>query len=363
MGKLRTSCLVMAAAAMAACGPTGAGGGGDDDTTAGADASSGGPDGGGGPGTIDASPPDDASCGAQQEDIALISLGDPPDLLIVLDRSGSMATPPGFPFGPFDPTKWDVMTDALQDTTQTYENNINFGLAVFPTDDLCGLSPGTAVSIAPQNSSSIVGAMNGMGPNGNTPAHLALQNALSVYQSIPVNSAGQYVLFATDGLPNCGGNPVVADQASETETVQAVTALANAGIKTFVLGFGDFLGSDPQVLNDAAQAGQVPKVGGPPYFYHATNAAELDAALLAIAGGIIPPSCEYELTSQPPDPDLVTVTLDGTAVPRDPNHNDGWDYHPDASTITFFGSWCTALESGSVASVNFSFGCPGPTVE
>jgi hypothetical protein len=172
-----------------------------------------------------------------------------------------------------------------------------------------------------------------------------------------VNSAGRFVLFATDGLPNCaGGDPEIA---SDAETVAAVTALFDAGIPTYVLGFGSF--ADPTILNDAAVAGGKPKMGSTKY-YQANNAAELDAALQQIAGGVIVPSCSYQLASVPPVPDNVTVTLDGMVVPRSTAHTDGWDYHPDAMTITFFGSYCSQIMSGSVADVSFVYGCPGPVI-
>jgi hypothetical protein len=169
--------------------------------------------------------------------------------------------------------------------------------------------------------------------------------------------AGRYVLFATDGLPNCGGgNP---DTASDTETVAAVTALFNAGIKTYVLGFGQFGGSP--TLNNAAIAGGVPKPGNTKY-YEANNAAELDMALQQIAGGLIVPSCSFQLASLPPDPDNVTVTLNGMVVPRSPSHTNGWDYHPDPMTFTFFGSYCTQIMQGAMTNVSFVYGCPGPVI-
>lgn len=305
---------------------------------------------------------DAGNCGAQQEDIELINLGDPPDMLIVLDRSGSMILPIDFT-DPFGPNRWAVMRAALQAVTERYESNINFGLSVFPTDNLCGVTPGTDVAIGPDNAAPIVSFMNSTSANGNTPAHLALEDASAIYASIPVNPEGRFVLFATDGVPNCGGDPVVEDQASDTETVAAVTALASSGINTFVIGFGDPFALPTSTLNNAALAGGVPRGGGPPHYYEASNAAELEMALETIAGGVITPSCSYELVSLPPEPDNVTVTVDGTAVPRDPNHQNGWDYHPDASTITFFGSYCDMLINGSIGSVAFVYGCRGPVVE
>jgi hypothetical protein len=300
-------------------------------------------------------------CGAQTEEIELINQGDPPDLLIVLDRSGSMMMPPGMNLT--GPTKWQIMTDALEQLLDLRESNIRFGLTVFPTDEDCAVDPGARVEIALDNAQPINGYLDSTGPGGNTPAHFALQEALAYYATIPVNPEGRYVLFATDGIPNCGGDPPNVDIETNAETVAAVEDLAAADIHTFVLGFGGLFGLDPETLNDAAQAGLEPRPNGPPYFYHADDASELQSALDAIAGGIIFPSCSFDLASQPPVPDDVAVYFDGNAVPRTSSHTDGWDYHPDSSTITFFGSYCDMLQSGQVEEVDFIFGCPGPQID
>ena len=126
-------------------------------------------------------------------------------------------------------------------------------------------------------------------------------------------------------------------------------------------GFGTF-GLPAGVLNDAAVAGGVPKMGANK-FYEANNAAELDAALQAIAGGVIVPSCTFQLASAPPDPNNVTVTINGVAVPRSPSHTNGWDYFPNPMTITFFGMYCETIKMGAMTNVAFVYGCPGPIVE
>lgn len=346
-----------------ACGPTAKGNGNTNENGA-VDAAVTQYDGGAGSdggGVTDAYvPPDAELCGEQTEEIEIINLGDPPDLLIVLDRSGSMMLAPGFP--PLGASKWNIMKASLQTVLAAREANIQFGLTVFPTDNDCGVDPGARVDIQLFNATPIMSYLNSTSPNGNTPAHFGLQEALAYYNTIPVNPAGRYVLFATDGIPNCGGSPPDVDIETPTETVAAVTALANAGIHTFVLGFGGILGLDPAVLNDSAQAGLEPIPGGPPYFYQADDAASLQAVLDTIAGGIIIPSCAFELTSLPPVPDDVAVYFDGVAVPRNPSQLNGWDYYPDAGTITFFGTYCDQLTSGQVSEVDFMFGCPGPVV-
>jgi hypothetical protein len=337
-----------------ACGPTpkGNGGGGDDDDD--------------GPPAdafvetyFDSSGTDpDSSCGAQMTQIGVVNLGDPPDLLVVLDRSGSMSeAPPVFP--PVFDTKWNIMKNALISIATQKDQNIKFGLLEFPSDQNCAADATPEVAIALGAHTPIANYFAARSPGGNTPAHVALGSALAYYQSIPVNSAGRYVLFATDGLPNCqGGDP---NAASDMATVAAVTALKNAGIPTYVLGFGTF-GLNTGVLNDAATAGGKAK-SGTTKFYEANNANDLAMALQAIAGGIIVPSCTFQLASAPPDPMNVTVTINGVAVPRSPSHTNGWDYYPNAMTITFFGSYCSQIMMGATTNVEFIYGCPGPVLQ
>ncbi|MEO8700721.1 MAG: vWA domain-containing protein [Kofleriaceae bacterium] len=332
-----------------ACGPTPKGHGADDGDD---DVDDAGPTGDGNVNTADA-----PSCGAQQEMIGVVNLGDPPDLLIVLDRSGSMQAPPST-FPPIFTPKWSIMRDGLHTVSLAKDQQIKFGLLEFPSDDNCASDAAAEVPVALGASPAIASYFAGRSPNGNTPAHVALTSALTYYNSIPVNTAGRYVLFATDGLPNCsGGNP---DVASDAETVAAVTALKTAGIPTYVLGFGTF-GLPAGVLNDAAVAGGKARAGATK-FYEANSANDLTMALDAIAGGVIVPSCSYQLASAPPVPDDVTVTVNGVVVPRSTAHTNGWDYFPNAMTITFFGTYCDQITMGAITDVEFVYGCPGPVI-
>lgn len=336
----------------AACGPTGTHGNGNGDD----DGSGGGGDANGGSNHVYMDAPIDEQCGAQQQNIGVVSLGDPPDLLVVLDRSGSMTSPP-VTFPPIFIPKWTLMRDALVQVTTVQDQNIKFGLLEFPSDDNCSADAVPEVGIALGSHTGFTSYFAARSPNGNTPAHIGLGDALAYFNTIPVNPAGRYVLFATDGLPNCsGGDP---NTASDAETVAAVTSLYNAGIKTFVLGFGTF-GLNTGVLNDAATAGGEAKPGVTK-FYEANNATDLQMALQAIAGGVIVPSCKFALQSAPPNPDDVTITVNGMVVPRDTSHTmNGWDYYPDAMTITFFGSYCDTIEMGASTDVKFVYGCQGP---
>jgi hypothetical protein len=301
---------------------------------------------------------DAATCGAQTQNIGVMNLGDPPDMLVVLDRSGSMNSPPAT-FPPTFTTKWASMKTSLTSVVTAKQQQIKFGLLEFPSDDNCAATAAPKVNIGLGSGPGVTNYFSNRSPNGNTPAHIGLASALTYFNSLPVNPAGRYVLFATDGLPNCLGG--VPETASDAQTVAAVTALFNAGIKTYVLGFGQFAGM-AGVLNDAAVAGGKAKPGATKY-YEATNAAELSAAFQQIAGGVIVPSCSFQLQTTPPDPNNVTVTINGVSVPRSPSHATGWDYSPNAMTITFFGAYCDQIKAGTMTNVSFAYGCPGPVVD
>jgi hypothetical protein len=265
-------------------------------------------------------------------------------------------TSPPTTFPPVFDSKWNIMKSALNMVVSAKDQSIKFGVLEFASDDNCAVDANPEVAIQLGAKTATASYLAGRQPASNTPAHLGLQSALTYYQSIPVNPAGRYVLFATDGLPNCeGGDP---NAASDASTVAAVTALYNAGIPTYVVGFGTF-GLNTGVLDSAAIAGGKAKPGNPK-FYEANNANDLNMALQAIAGGIIVPSCSFALQSAPPDPNLVTVKINGMAIPRDMAHQNGWDYHPDAMTITFFGSYCSQIMMGANTNVSFVYGCSGP---
>jgi len=347
---MRGTWLVMA---LAACGPAAKqpAGSGPDANTGGCDAPI-------GTSGIDAdeTPVDAASCGAQMQNIGVVNLGDPPDLLVVLDRSGSMTDFPAV-FPPVFNTKWNLMQDALKSITMMKDQAIKFGLMDFSSDGNCGVSTTPNIALALGAAPSFVSYYATRAPSGNTPSHLALGAALTYFNSIPVNPAGRYVLFATDGLPNCkGGDP---NMTSYPETVAAVAALHTAGIPTYVLGLDSF--ANQTVLNDAAVAGGEALPGLTKY-YNAADPTSLANALQTIAGGIVVPSCTFQLASAPPDPTNVTVTVNGVAVPRSPSHSTGWDYYPDAMTITFFGATCATIQSGANTAVDFEYGCPGQVI-
>ncbi len=268
---------------------------------------------------------------------------DPPDLLMVVDKSGSMDR--DLDNGD---RKWTVMRTALSSVATGYENDIKLGMMLYPNGNEC--APGNVVTpLGLQSAGSISGQLGGVDPRGFTPTHTTLQAALTHYNGLAENPAGRYVLLATDGLPNCA--PGNNEGETVDQSVAAVTALAGAGIPTYVLGFGSIGNNNPEVLRRMAEA------GGTGNFHPAGSLDELQDALEQIVGELIVPPCTFELTAAPEDLDRVEVLFDDQVIELDRARENGWDYDDTANSMTFYGSSCSLLQSGDIENVQIDFGC------
>jgi hypothetical protein len=321
----RRSLLVpLALALCAACGSIGGG-----DVTGGNGADGGA--GGGGP--------VDSEC--QQVEPIQMPTGDPADLFLVVDKSGSMEDP--LETGQ---DKWPVMRDALNTVVQQYENGIRFGLMLYPVGDSCAAGDVDA-QLAMQNAGPIGGQLGGTYPEGGTPTHTTLAAARSYYAGV-TSPGARYVLLATDGEPNCG-DPNDDEAPTVTESIDAIEALAGDSINTFVLGFGGNVNNYPATLQAMAAA------GGTGDYFAANSPEELAAALGAIAGEVGLPSCSFRLDRDQEGNDLI-VYQDDELVGQDPSHQDGWDYDPGTNTVTFYGPACDAILGGQTDNVKIQFG-------
>jgi hypothetical protein len=306
------------------------GGGGDDD----------------GPGEFE--PPPDAAVCDETVPITVTQTQKTPDMLLVVDKSGSM----GDPLGGIAQSKMDIMKQAMQQVLPGQSASIRFGLEIYPTDNAC--AAGTAIApIASNNANNVVLQLNNVQPGGSTPTFKALDEAGRYFQTIPVNPDGRFVLLATDGLPNCGAD---SQTPSNSQSIASARALSQQGIKVFVIGFGDVSAADPAFLTQMAQA------GGTGDFFAANSPQQLQAALQSISGTVVEASCSFALASRPQDESKLAVTLDGQDVPRDPSHNTGWDYDSGSNTITFYGDTCASIQSGTGSNVGVDYGCGGVVI-
>jgi hypothetical protein len=351
----------------------------------------------------------DGSCGGTQ----LVGSQRPINLLVVLDRSGSMdSTPQGFSVN-----KWDAVRGALAGALQARQDRLTVGLELYPHDpndevplacdpDVCCTTPDdyTDAIVVPLAAGEaavpdIVTTLDDVGPGGGTPTAAALNLAFDYFAS----SAGQalegerFVLLATDGGPNCNADntcdaqtctanidndlPFTINQCSPSatgpsfcldaeNTVAAAQDLADAGIKTIVVGIP---GSEAyaDVLDAVAIAGGAPNtVGGDDYYaVTAQGGVEgLENTLRGITTELIR-SCEIQLESAPPDPRLVNVQVDGEIIPylildgaeaADAGGLDGWTLDDTTSppTVVLQGASCDLMLENGAESVEIVFGCP-----
>ncbi|MEZ4366257.1 MAG: VWA domain-containing protein [Kofleriaceae bacterium] len=281
-----------------------------------------------------------------------------PDVVIALDRSCSMKKLID------GVSKWALAVDAITSVTTSHAGDVRWGLNLFPDVDAnsCGqgasaipVGDGTEVAIQALLAASL-SPTDANYPDG--PCVTNIDSAMAQAAETPafaVDDRPGFVLLVTDGAQSgcsqAGGNAGTATLIGDLHD--------DAGITTFVVGFGDEVNAAK--LNQFAELGGAPLAGATKY-YQADDAAELDAALATIAGLVV--SCEFHAAEPPPDLDAVYAFFDDAiAVPRAPDHGDGWDYDPATQTFTFYGDACAQLQRGEVTDIDFVYGCPAPALD
>ncbi len=308
----------------------------------------------------------------------LTLLGEPPNLYFVLDRSGSMN----------DDNKWFTIRSVIADVMHRIGPRARFGAAVFPnpsaTDscsvgvEVMSLTPGDAPA------GTYGPAAEGFTFSTNVPASGGTPTAATFTALMPTITAFSgktFVILATDGGPNCDaaitcdssacipniesdpgclpdsgpncctGEPL--DCLDSEATVKAITALAAAGVPTYVVGVP---GSGPYaaLLDQMALAGGTARPPTP--YYYAVDTADTAAftATLSTVAAKITAACVLTLSAPPPDPNDVNVYLDGVVVPADPTN--GWTI--SGATITLQGTTCASVLAGDALDLRIVAGCP-----
>ena len=144
--------------------------------------------------------------------------------------------------------------------------------------------------------------------------------------------------------------------------MQAITDARNAGFPTTVLGIATAGGMAEMTLDEMAVAGGRPRTGSPRYTPVA-NIAELTSGLHTLIG--INPPCTFSVPP-PPNSDTsrsrIRVRVDGTDIPRDPTHLNGWDFVDATQTsVEVYGPACDALMTDPPHTVTIAFSCGGIT--
>lgn len=285
-------------------------------------------------------------CGVQTFPLEAV----PPDLLLVLDHSGSMQELPDGTLCPSCTTmqKWSQVTAAIQDVVAQTDATTRWGLKIFPDDGACGAAAPPAVAVGPGSGAAVTGAIaaNPITAMGSTPTRLAVAAGAAYLRALP-DANPKYLVLATDGLPTCAQGAVNQTLGDAAGAVAAVAAAAGQGVPTFVVGIGA-VAAAAATLDDLAAAGGTARPGAPRY-YPVSSTADLVAVLAAIQQKV---SCQFHLQVAPPDPQRVGVTADGVAVARA-----DWVLGADGLTVTLTGAACAAVTSGATKTVAAVLGC------
>lgn len=275
----------------------------------------------------------------------------PPNLLLVLDKSGSMKDP--ISVGSRT-SKLQDMKDAVNALLDQGTGKIRFGLLPFPGGGHCTIGA-IEVDIADDSVATVRRKVNGLLQGGGTPTGDSL-NVAKEYAGLNDQTRRNFVMLVTDGMPTCPNGAGDDENDADNElALQAVKALRTNKIDTFVIGVGEGVNnSNPQLLNDMAEAGGWARAGDPKY-YQANTLEGLKTILSDIGGMVV--GCSQSLGTKPDFPAYLWVYFDGKVVPRD--RQNGWDYDAGRNQIDFFGSFCDQLRTGAVGKVDVEMGC-GP---
>ena len=296
-----------------------------------------------------------------------------PDVLILLDRSGSMMT--DIPVPPYRPL-WHIITSSiLQIVESPRDDQVWFGLMSFPGPS-CGCTHPEPEEIhvgpMPGAYEAIRDAFTGLEVCGGTPIARSLQSAGSFLMT-STSEHPRYVLLATDGAPNC--NPLLDPDTctctspigclggewclDEEATYAALDLMCEAGIKTFVLGMMGWTYEYHWVLENMALHGCTHR------YYAADDPEAIDEALDDIMRYVA--DCNVGVRcSRIPDPDLVNFYLrpGGDVIPRSLEHETGWDWVEPCTEgegvgqVAFFGEHCEHLLATGLDGVRGTHGCP-----
>src|SRR5262245_17088496 len=211
-----------------------------------------------------------------------------PNIMFVLDRSGSMDEDPNGKLG-VHPTKWELLQAAVVKTVTQFGTQVPFGMEMYTslafTDAGCFMDTKIDVEPAHDTSGSIIAMVKAAMPADITNTGDAIRRA-AIDPVMMDATRGQYIVLITDGDPNCNsGEPkYTIDQIS-------MAAAQNPSIHTFVVGFDGSGGVQPANLNDMANAGKEPIAGcngnTVPCYYSASNAQKFNDAIDMIINHVV----------------------------------------------------------------------------
>ncbi len=316
----------------------------------------------------------------------------PPNVILILDKSGSMVNPELFwdddnddadddgfvdqnPMMMATPkvSRWRSLHDVVTLIGSSFDDKINLGATLFPSVDAqavlgqaaCLVNDTPEIAVMPMNAANVLAGIPAAGDEslaGGTPAEKGVTTSYNHLKGL--SGPNQPIaILVTDGAANCSTS--APDDMSlldyDENLVPSVSAaFANDGIPTYVVGIDISSEPDSQgiitfdVLNDVAVAGGVPREGVEK-FYNATNKLELQEVLAGILIGVLDCSIPFP-DGFPPD---TEPTIDNYPQPLDPDADcsmeDGWKLYEDGEhpIIELCGSLCTGFQESGVLELKF----------
>ena len=272
------------------------------------------------------------------ETLEVVARPEPPKVMVVLDRSGSMAGEP-----------WDHAISAVDGLLEAYPDFL-FGLAMYPAVGEEQSCKAGKVSVASETGAQpkihdvlFANDSRAIKDNGYTPTSSTLDVARKALIPPPDDHHERFVLLVTDGQPNCNAEGPEKYSADVPATLAALDALLADNVKTFVVGYRteQFAG----VMTDMA------KHGGTTKHYPVEDAASLSAALGEVAVSVAP--CTFGLDAQPPGAEFVRVLLDGKELELS---SDGFQLSTDG-TVSLGVQSCATMRDGKEHAIKVLVEC------
>lgn len=265
----------------------------------------------------------------------------PPQVMLVLDKSGSMVlndwdhdADPDTP----ELTRWRSLHGVVEGIVAGFDAQMELGAVLFPSlaaranyAQACLMSATPETPVGPLQGAVVLAALppadaDGATIQGGTPATAGIKLAVE-HLSGREPGPRRYLVLVTDGAANCKEDPAstheIADVYDEALAPTVAAAHAEHGIATFVVGVDIQDITSPVLpdgqpdatntherLNEVAIAGGMPRPG-PEKFHNAQNQLELAAALTAIAQQV---SCVIALDPLPTADQRLDVELHKDAL-------------------------------------------------
>ena len=294
------------------------------------------------------------------------------EVMLVIDRSSSMLWAlSGGASIPGEPTRWEVLQEALAEVLPATEHLLEFGAKFFPLevpfgtpidpDTACTIDEGIDLRPAPENTEALLRFFRRTTPTGGTPTAPALDTVRMFVGDTQTAEVAQFVVLATDGGPNCndrvnpagcictgpdsfceepsGGFFNCLDSERTLDVIEGI--FDGLGVPVYVIGIDDPTRPDlADFLDEMAVTGGRPRTEPEGRrFYSIRREGDLFDALGTITGSIA--RCVFVVEPEVATDPRLEIVLDGEPLPFDPDRVDGWDWSElEAGELTIFGPAC-----------------------